>query len=404
MAAAFELSGRGIPFQLLEASDRVGGLIQTERVDGYTIDAGADSMLATKPAARALCEDLGLGSQLQTMTEPRTAFVLARDRLFALPSPSVLGLPLTTGAAARYALLPLAARLRVPLEPCDSRRGTAKTKASRRCSGGASAPRPWTSWRSRCSAAFTRAMSRQLSVRSLFPALAEAERSTGSVLRSLSRRPLPPGGMFLSLRGGNGDAPATIASALPAGAVRLRRGRSPSGDERRRMVASMPTTAAPARLQRRARSAGSCRRRGCSNRSTQKPRTCARAFATRQPSASRSAGREQLSLIRSRGSGFVVAGGQGRFRVTACSWVSSKWEGRVPEGHVLLRAFIGGVARSCGDRAARRRARRPSPPAICRGSLASAARRTSRGSIAGPTPAPSSWSGTRRGSRASRTD
>jgi oxygen-dependent protoporphyrinogen oxidase len=44
-----------------------------------------------------------------------------------------------------------------------------------------------------------------------------------------------------------------------------------------------------------------------------------------------------------RGSGFVVARGGGRFRVTACSWVSSKWEGRAPAGHVLLRAFLGGV-------------------------------------------------------------
>ena len=115
-AAAFELRMRGVPFRLIEASDRLGGLIRTERVEGYTIDAGADSMLATKPAARALCEELGLTASLQTMSEPRTAFVLSRDRLFPLPSRSVLGLPLTARAAARYALLPLAARLRVPLE------------------------------------------------------------------------------------------------------------------------------------------------------------------------------------------------------------------------------------------------------------------------------------------------
>jgi oxygen-dependent protoporphyrinogen oxidase len=47
------------------------------------------------------------------------------------------------------------------------------------------------------------------------------------------------------------------------------------------------------------------------------------------------------------GSGFVVprveAGG-----VSAVSWVSSKWEGRAPEGHVLLRAYCGGA---CDPRA-----------------------------------------------------
>jgi protoporphyrinogen/coproporphyrinogen III oxidase len=41
------------------------------------------------------------------------------------------------------------------------------------------------------------------------------------------------------------------------------------------------------------------------------------------------------------GSGFVVARENGAGRVTACTWVSSKWAGRAPEGSVLLRAFVG---------------------------------------------------------------
>jgi oxygen-dependent protoporphyrinogen oxidase len=43
------------------------------------------------------------------------------------------------------------------------------------------------------------------------------------------------------------------------------------------------------------------------------------------------------------GSGFVVARVPGGRRVTACTWVSSKWAGRAPQGSVLLRAFIGGA-------------------------------------------------------------
>jgi oxygen-dependent protoporphyrinogen oxidase len=42
------------------------------------------------------------------------------------------------------------------------------------------------------------------------------------------------------------------------------------------------------------------------------------------------------------GSGFVVARRSNALRITACTWVSSKWSGRAPEGSVLLRAFIGG--------------------------------------------------------------
>jgi oxygen-dependent protoporphyrinogen oxidase len=41
------------------------------------------------------------------------------------------------------------------------------------------------------------------------------------------------------------------------------------------------------------------------------------------------------------GSGFVVARRYNSVRITACTWVSSKWTGRAPAGSVLLRAFVG---------------------------------------------------------------
>ena len=53
LSAAYELAARGVPFVLLEASERTGGLVHTDHVEGFTIDAGADSMLADKPAAFA---------------------------------------------------------------------------------------------------------------------------------------------------------------------------------------------------------------------------------------------------------------------------------------------------------------------------------------------------------------
>jgi oxygen-dependent protoporphyrinogen oxidase len=42
------------------------------------------------------------------------------------------------------------------------------------------------------------------------------------------------------------------------------------------------------------------------------------------------------------GTGFVVPRREG-LSITAGSWVSSKWPKRAPEGHVLLRAFLGGA-------------------------------------------------------------
>jgi oxygen-dependent protoporphyrinogen oxidase len=43
-----------------------------------------------------------------------------------------------------------------------------------------------------------------------------------------------------------------------------------------------------------------------------------------------------------RGSGFVVARRANAVRMTACTWVSSKWSGRAPADTVLLRVFAGG--------------------------------------------------------------
>jgi oxygen-dependent protoporphyrinogen oxidase len=42
------------------------------------------------------------------------------------------------------------------------------------------------------------------------------------------------------------------------------------------------------------------------------------------------------------GTGFVVPRSEG-LSVGAVSWVSSKWEGRAPSDHVLLRAYLGGA-------------------------------------------------------------
>ena len=43
------------------------------------------------------------------------------------------------------------------------------------------------------------------------------------------------------------------------------------------------------------------------------------------------------------GAGVVVPRREG-LSIRALSWVSSKWEGRAPAGHVLLRAYAGGMA------------------------------------------------------------
>ncbi|HET6973308.1 MAG TPA: protoporphyrinogen oxidase [Pyrinomonadaceae bacterium] len=71
---------------ILEASDRLGGTIQTEYRDGFLIERGPDSFISEKPHAIALAKRLGIESQLiQTNEEYRRSFIVRNGRLRAVP-------------------------------------------------------------------------------------------------------------------------------------------------------------------------------------------------------------------------------------------------------------------------------------------------------------------------------
>lgn len=71
---------------VIEASDRLGGTIQTEHRDGFLLERGPDSFISEKPQALALAKRLGLESQLiQTNEEFRRSFIVRDGRLRAVP-------------------------------------------------------------------------------------------------------------------------------------------------------------------------------------------------------------------------------------------------------------------------------------------------------------------------------
>src|SRR5215203_555664 len=71
---------------ILEASDRLGGTIQTEQRDGFLLERGPDSFISEKPHALALAKRLGLESQLiQTNEEYRRSFIVRDGRLRPVP-------------------------------------------------------------------------------------------------------------------------------------------------------------------------------------------------------------------------------------------------------------------------------------------------------------------------------
>ena len=99
LSAAYELRKRKRSVVVLERDTRPGGIILTERVGEFVIDAGPDALLVQKPAAVALCNELGLGDRLFPTKLPRTAFVLRDGELHPLPGASILGFPTRLGAA-----------------------------------------------------------------------------------------------------------------------------------------------------------------------------------------------------------------------------------------------------------------------------------------------------------------
>ena len=96
LAAALDLVRGGVPVTLVEAGDRLGGKVSTERVDGLVIERGPDSFLATRPAAVTLARELGLGNELMGTRDPRAVYIRHRGDL--VPMPEGLGLVLPTRA------------------------------------------------------------------------------------------------------------------------------------------------------------------------------------------------------------------------------------------------------------------------------------------------------------------
>jgi protoporphyrinogen/coproporphyrinogen III oxidase len=343
LSAAYELAQRRVPFTLIESAPRLGGLILTERVDGFTIEAGPDSMLVQKPAALQLCDQLGLGPRLISTTPPRTAYILKRGRLYALPSPSILGIPLTWRGVVRYELLPLHSRVRLALETV--------------------APRARDSADESIAAFFRRRFGRatvdliadpllggihagsidKLSMRSLFPRLVEAERR-GSVVLGFRRRHSSSAteGPFKSLSSGMSEMVSAIEQRLPAGSVRLAteaRALEHEGESWRIISSEAVFTSRAVILCVPAYVAGQLLR----SLDTHAAALCEGVPYVSTVSVAlawpRSAVAHDLQ-----GSGFVVARSQNALRITASTWVSSKWSGRAPSGFALIRAFLGSAA------------------------------------------------------------
>ena len=385
LSAAYELSRGGIPVLVLERAPRAGGLILTERIDGFLIDGGPDSLLVQKPAAIALCRELGLGDRLLPTCPPRTAFILRGGRLHPLPEASVLGIPTRVAPLAGTRLFTWPGKLRMAMEalvpPSRGRTDESIGSFMRRRFG--------------CEAVDYLAEPLMagihagdvdlLSLASAFPRFREIERTRGSLIRALRSLARPPSadGVFRSLPGGIGEMVDAILRALAPGIVRCGAGvaaiegpwpgRDPRTPGAGRIGPSPSTRLGAGKLgpYEPSESGGAGRQPSAHLVRLDSGDTIeASAIVLATPAYAAAdlvapVDAELAALCRAvpyaststvalgyprdavrhplNGSGFIVPRVERATRIMAASWMSSKWPGRAPEGHVLMRAFVGGM-------------------------------------------------------------
>jgi oxygen-dependent protoporphyrinogen oxidase len=348
LAAAFTLQKRGVPYALIEAERFLGGVIRTERRDGFLLEGGPDAMLAQKPEGLALARELGLGERLvPTNPDHRAVYILHRGRLHALPDGMMLAVPTKIGPFLRSGLFSWPGKLRMGLDlVIPGRRSDGDESIAcflRRRFGQQAVERLGEP----LLAGIHSGDPERLSILAAFPRFRKLEQEHGSLVRGMwktlpARQPgEAPRAAFYSLRGGLRELVDALSLRIPREAVWTRqavRGIARENgaytlalDHGERLQAERVVVAAPG------------------------PKI-APALASAAPEAAKALAaipfastatvllgyrREDVGHLLE-GYGLVVAARE-RLRTTALSFVSTKFPSRAPEGHVLLRAFLGGA-------------------------------------------------------------
>ncbi|MBI4527289.1 MAG: protoporphyrinogen oxidase [Deltaproteobacteria bacterium] len=340
---------------LLEAQQRLGGSIATERREDFLVEAGPDSFISEKPWALRLCERLGLSSRLLS-TNPgyRQIYVVHKNLLRPLPDGFYLLAPTRFWPIVQTPLfswrgkLRMAAELFLPRMGGDGDESLASfvrrrfgqevlDRVAQPLVGGIYAADP-----------------EKLSVKSTMPRFLEMEREKRSVTwamwrAELRRSKISKAGsgarwsLFVTLAGGMQELVDALANKLQGDHVRLgirvaalesdagRRGWVviTSGSERIEadgVILSVPSFRAAKIL------------------SSIAPEAARELHAIAYSSTA------TVTLAYRRtdiphpldGFGFVVPAVEKR-KIIACTFSSIKYSGRAPEGCVLLRAFVGGA-------------------------------------------------------------
>ncbi len=118
LSAAYELARAGVHPVLIELRPRLGGVIQTETVEGCVLEHGPDSFLSAKPwGALELIHELGMGDELIGSNDHlRATYVRRRGRLVPLPDGLMMMAPTRILPVVRTRLVSWPTKVRMGLE------------------------------------------------------------------------------------------------------------------------------------------------------------------------------------------------------------------------------------------------------------------------------------------------
>jgi oxygen-dependent protoporphyrinogen oxidase len=123
LSAAYSLvekaksENRVLSISVVEAGDRWGGKIATDRIDGFVIEGGPDTFLRTKPWGVDLCRKLGLEERLHgTNPAQKNTYVLHSGRLKPLPEGLMMMIPTQIAPMVRTPLLTWTEKARMGLD------------------------------------------------------------------------------------------------------------------------------------------------------------------------------------------------------------------------------------------------------------------------------------------------
>ena len=106
-----------ISITVFESENYWGGKIITLRKDGFVIEGGPDTFVATKPWGVSLCKELGLSERLKgTNPKNKKTYILKNNKLHELPGGLTMMIPTEFGPMIRTGLLSWTAKARMGLD------------------------------------------------------------------------------------------------------------------------------------------------------------------------------------------------------------------------------------------------------------------------------------------------